>query len=54
MTLLVTLGTILVALGVSIPVGRRRGPAAGVASVVMVLVAGALVYVALLALALPM
>ncbi len=54
MTVLVTLFVILVALGVGLAVGRRRGPVVGIASAVGVLAAGALGYFALLALALPM
>jgi hypothetical protein len=54
MTLLVTHLVTLVALGVGVAVGRRRGPVAGIASGAGVLGAGALGYFALLALALPM
>jgi hypothetical protein len=54
MTLLVTPLVIYVALGVGAWVGRRRGPVAGIASGFGVLAAGALGYLALLALALPM
>jgi hypothetical protein len=54
MTLYVTVFVTVVALGVGVAVGRRRGPVVGIASGVGVLAAGALGYVALLALALPM
>jgi hypothetical protein len=54
MTFLVTLLVIVVALGEGVWVGRRRGPAVGVASGAGVVASGALGYVARLALALPM
>jgi hypothetical protein len=54
MTLLVTPLVIFVALVVGVAVGRRRGPLVGFASGTGVLAAGALAYVGLLALALPM
>jgi hypothetical protein len=54
MTLLVILLVTFVALGVGVSVGRRRGPMVGVVSGAGVVAAGALGYVAVLALALPM
>ena len=54
MTLLVTPLVIFVALVVGVAVGLRRGPVVGIASGAGVLAAGALAYVALLALSLPM
>ena len=54
MTFLVALLVILMALGVGITVGRRRGPVFGIAMGFGVLVAGGIVYVGLLALVLPM
>ena len=54
MTFLVTPLVIFVALCVGVWVGRRRGAVFGIASGAGVLAAGALAYVALLALALPM
>jgi len=54
MTLLVTPLVIFAALGIGVWVGRRRGPLVGIASGAGVLAAGALGYIALLALALPM
>jgi hypothetical protein len=54
MTLLVTCFVIFVALGVGVAVGSRRGLLVGIASGAGVLAGGALGYVALLALALPM
>jgi hypothetical protein len=54
MTLYVTFLVIFVALGVGVWVGRRRGVLVGIVSGAGVLAAGALGYVALLALALPM
>jgi hypothetical protein len=54
MTFLVTPLVIFVALVVGVAVGLRRGLMVGIASGAGILVAGALAYVALLALALPM
>jgi hypothetical protein len=54
MTLLVSLLVIFVALGIGVAVGRRRGPVVGIASGAGVVAAGALAYVAALALTLPM
>ena len=54
MTFLVALFVILMALGVGITVGRRRGPVVGIAMAFGVLVAGGIVYVGLLAFSLPM
>ncbi len=54
MTILLGLFSILMALGVGIIVGRRRGPVVGIAIGFGVLVTGCIVYVGLLALALPM
>jgi hypothetical protein len=54
MTLIVTVLVAFAALGVGATVGLRRGPAAGAAAGAGVLAAGALGYLALLALALPM
>ena len=54
MTFYVTLLVILVALGVGVWVGRRRGPVVAIASGAGVLAVGALGYFALLVLSLPM
>jgi hypothetical protein len=54
MTLLVAVFLLGVAMGVGVLVGRRRGPVVGVASGAGVLVVGAVGYIGLLALALPM
>ena len=54
MTLYVALLVSVGAFGVGIVVGRRRGAVVGLASGAGVLAAGALGYVALLAVALPM
>ena len=54
MTLLVALFVSVVALGVGVAVGLRRGPVVGIASGAGVLAAGALGYFALLAVTLPM
>jgi hypothetical protein len=54
MTLLVGLCLFLVALGVGVAVGLRRGPLFGIASAAGVAAAGALGYVAVLTLTLPM
>ena len=54
MTLLVALFVFLMALGVGLTVGRRRGLVVGFAMGFGVLVAGGIVYVGLLALSLPM
>jgi hypothetical protein len=54
MTLYVALLVIPLALGVGVVVGRRRGPKAGIAMGLGVLVAGGIGYVGLLVLALPM
>jgi hypothetical protein len=54
MTLLVTPLVIFVALGVGVLVGRRRGLVVGIASGAGVVAAGALAYIALVALTLPM
>jgi hypothetical protein len=54
MTIFVIFFVPMVALGVGVWVGRRRGPAFGIASGAGVVAAGALAYVALLTLALPM
>ena len=54
MTFLAGLFIILMALGVGIAVGRRRGTIVGIATGIGVLVAGGIAYVGLLAFALPM
>ena len=54
MTFLIAPLVIVAALAVGVSVSRRRGPGVGIASGAGVLADGALGYVALLALALPM
>ena len=54
MTFLVGLLVILMALGVGIIVGRRRGLILGIAMAFGILVVGGIVYIGLLSFALPM